>query len=178
MTSVTVGRSYCTSAGQFPVQCSVIGTRFLTSFNSLISASVVLQRSNSPSFSSCLTAHPTGFDGSPTGNPSVQSQDPFASQRTADNDPFSQDKLGALAGPDDMKMAGSPPRDRRMSKEWGESTTSKSASISQGGLLTPIPFLRGHRRVKGPSLSLPEACRQHLLDAQLARLAHGIRRAR
>ncbi|KAK5257194.1 hypothetical protein LTR16_001343, partial [Cryomyces antarcticus] len=68
--------------------------------------------------STAQQTHASGIDATPTGNPSLASQDPFAKQREATNDPFGGDKLSALAGGDDMRMGSSPPRDRRMSKEW------------------------------------------------------------
>jgi hypothetical protein len=51
------------------------------------------------------------------------SQDPFAAQRTAEDDPFTKDGLDDIAGGEDMAAPGSPesPKDmnRRMSREWG-----------------------------------------------------------
>ncbi|KAJ9644547.1 hypothetical protein H2201_000321 [Coniosporium apollinis] len=92
----------------------------------------------------------SGIDGTPTGNPSLQSQDPFASQRSSDNDPFAGDKLGDLAGPDSMKMAssqGSPPRDRRMSKEWDASKVPPSRFQKREGSIYSTPSSRdGHTR--------------------------------
>lgn len=47
-------------------------------------------------------------------------QDPFAAQRTGDNNPFSEakDSISDL-GSSPPIQAGSSPQDRRMSKEWG-----------------------------------------------------------
>jgi len=54
-----------------------------------------------------------------------QSQDPFAAQREAGNDPFKNEgtDLSGIAGSDDMAAdsTGSPPGARRMSKEWDAS---------------------------------------------------------
>ena len=60
----------------------------------------------------------TGIETQPhTTNPT---EDPFAAQRDANNDPFTND-LSGIAGPDEMRSnsMGSPTQDRRMSKEWG-----------------------------------------------------------
>jgi len=69
-----------------------------------------------------LTVTPA-IDGTPTGNPSVESSDPFASQRETSNDPFAADKSNeeAIAN-DDVEGLSPPPeggKARRMSKEWG-----------------------------------------------------------
>ncbi|ORY16732.1 hypothetical protein BCR34DRAFT_584108 [Clohesyomyces aquaticus] len=97
------------------------------------------------------TTAASAIDATPTGNPSVQSQDPFASQREANNDPFAGDKLSDLAGSDDMKMSSSPPsKDRRMSKEWDASKVPPSRFQRREGSIYSTPGSRdGH--VKGSS---------------------------
>ncbi|KAK5141525.1 hypothetical protein LTR04_002567, partial [Oleoguttula sp. CCFEE 6159] len=90
------------------------------------------------------------IDATPTGNPSLASQDPFAKQREATNDPFGGDKLSALAGGDDMRMGSSPPRDRRMSKEWDAAKVPPSRFQKREGSIFSTPGGRdGH--VKGSS---------------------------
>jgi hypothetical protein len=72
-----------------------------------------------------------------TNDPKATSDDPFAAQRGEGEDPFAKDKLGDVAGADDM----APPDDgaaaveddskdfgRRMSREWGKS---RSLRLSQ-----------------------------------------------
>ncbi|KAF2473924.1 uncharacterized protein BDR25DRAFT_392305 [Lindgomyces ingoldianus] len=90
-------------------------------------------------------------DATPTANPTVQSQDPFASQRETNNNPFATDKLGDLAGPDDMRLSQSPPsKDRRMSKEWDASKVPPSRFQRREGSIYSTPSSRdGH--VKGSS---------------------------
>jgi hypothetical protein len=47
-------------------------------------------------------------------------EDPFASQRTADNNPFAEKRDGVTElGSSPPIQSGSPKKDRRMSKEWG-----------------------------------------------------------
>lgn len=47
-------------------------------------------------------------------------EDPFAAQRTADNNPFAEKGDGATElGSSPPIQSGSPKQDRRMSKEWG-----------------------------------------------------------
>ena len=55
------------------------------------------------------------------------SQDPFAAQRTASDDPFTKEKLDGVAGGEDMAMSTSPPAARRTSKEWGTPTCPENA---------------------------------------------------
>jgi len=48
------------------------------------------------------------------------SQDPFAGERTTENNPFSENKDSVSElGSSPPIQAGSPSQDRRMSKEWG-----------------------------------------------------------
>ncbi|KAF2188302.1 hypothetical protein K469DRAFT_703804 [Zopfia rhizophila CBS 207.26] len=93
----------------------------------------------------------SGIDASPTHNPSVESQDPFASQREAGNDPFAGDKIANLAGSDEMRLSQSPPnKDRRMSKEWDASKVPPSRFQRREGSIYSTPNSRdGH--VKGSS---------------------------
>ncbi|KAF2195948.1 hypothetical protein GQ43DRAFT_476762 [Delitschia confertaspora ATCC 74209] len=93
----------------------------------------------------------SGIDGTPTGNPSVQSQDPFASQREQGNDPFAGDKLENIAGSDDMKLSSSPPaKDRRLSKEWDASKVPPSRFQRREGSIYSTPSSRD-AHVKGSS---------------------------
>ncbi|KAF2803040.1 uncharacterized protein BDZ99DRAFT_468385 [Mytilinidion resinicola] len=95
----------------------------------------------------------SGIDATPTNNPSVESKDPFASSRTTDNDPFAGDKLGDLAGSDDMGLSSSPPaasRDRRMSKEWDASKVPPSRFQKREGSIYSTPNSRD-AHVKGAS---------------------------
>jgi len=93
----------------------------------------------------------SGLDGTPTNNPSVESKDPFASSRTEGNDPFAGDKLGDLAGSEDMRMSSSPPtRDRRMSKEWDASKVPPSRFQKREGSIYSTPSSRD-AHVKGSS---------------------------
>ncbi|OCL09611.1 hypothetical protein AOQ84DRAFT_375680 [Glonium stellatum] len=93
----------------------------------------------------------SGIDATPTANPSVQSQDPFASQRDVDNDPFGGDKLQSLAGGEDMRMSSSPPqKDRRMSKEWDASKVPPSRFQKREGSIYSTPSSRD-AHVKGSS---------------------------
>ena len=47
-------------------------------------------------------------------------EDPFAAQRTADNNPFAEKSDGVTElGSSPPIQSGSPKQDRRMSKEWG-----------------------------------------------------------
>ncbi|KAF2258500.1 hypothetical protein CC78DRAFT_537729 [Lojkania enalia] len=97
------------------------------------------------------TTAASGLDATPTANPSVESKDPFASQREASNDPFApDDKLGHIAGSEDMRMSSSPPADRRMSKEWDASKVPPSQFQRRKGSIYSTPNSRdGH--VKGSS---------------------------
>jgi hypothetical protein len=114
------------------------------------------------------------MDDSPTNNTSVQSQDPFASQRDDSNgtltisfqhrdsiaenlltDPFAQDKLAEPADADEeMRRSSSPPnqndQDRRMSREWDASKVPPSQFQRRKGSIYSTPNSRdGH--VKGSS---------------------------
>lgn len=91
----------------------------------------------------------SGIDATPTTNQTVQSEDPFANQREANNDPFAGDKLGDLAGSDEMRLSQSPPsKDRRMSKEWDASKVPPSRFQRREGSIYSTPNSRdGH--VKG-----------------------------
>ena len=59
-------------------------------------------------------------------NPAIMDKDPFAAERTADNDPFAtqrgDDSLEDLGSSPPQSPPGMP-RDRRMSKEWGEAAS-------------------------------------------------------
>ena len=62
-----------------------------------------------------------GTNSSP--NAVTMGKDPFAAERTTDNDPFAsqRDEDGtADLGSSPLQSSGDMPRDRRMSKEWGE----------------------------------------------------------
>ncbi|KAF2458847.1 hypothetical protein BDY21DRAFT_195656 [Lineolata rhizophorae] len=87
------------------------------------------------------------IDSTPTGNPSAG--DPFAKQRTGDNDPFAGDKLENIAGNDNMRMGSqSPPSDRRMSREWDAAKVPPSQFQKRKGSIYSTPSSRdGH--VKG-----------------------------
>jgi hypothetical protein len=55
-----------------------------------------------------------------TRQPASAADDPFAAQRTADNNPFAEAKDGVTElGSSPPIQSGSPKQDRRMSKEWG-----------------------------------------------------------
>jgi len=72
--------------------------------------------------------------------------DPFASQRTADNDPFAQkqDAAGDL-GTSPQLESGSPKQDRRMSKEWDASKVPPSRFQKREGSIYATPGSRdGH----------------------------------
>ncbi|KAF2658811.1 hypothetical protein K491DRAFT_247625 [Lophiostoma macrostomum CBS 122681] len=83
----------------------------------------------------------SGIDATPTGNPSVQSQDPFAEQRDGSNDPFAK-----VAGSDDMRLSSSPPdkesTGRRMSKEWDASKVPPSQFQRRKGSIYSTPSSR------------------------------------
>lgn len=90
----------------------------------------------------------SGIDGTPTGNPSasINAQDPFADQRTADNDPFAAQKLENIAGSDAMRLSStSPSQDRRMSKEWDATKVPPSRFQKRAGSIYSTPGSRdGH----------------------------------
>jgi len=72
--------------------------------------------------------------------------DPFASQRTADNDPFAQkqDAVGDL-GTSPQLESGSPKQDRSMSKEWDASKVPPSRFQKREGSIYATPGSRdGH----------------------------------
>jgi len=72
--------------------------------------------------------------------------DPFASQRTADNDPFApkEDVVGDL-GTSPPIESGSPKQDRRMSKEWDASKVPPSRFQKREGSIYATPGSRdGH----------------------------------
>jgi hypothetical protein len=95
------------------------------------------------------TTAASDIDATPTDNPSVQSEDPFASQREADNNPFGGDKLADSAGSDDMQLSTSPPqKDRRMSKEWDASKVPPSRFQKREGSIYSTPSSRD-AHVKG-----------------------------
>jgi len=97
------------------------------------------------------TTAASGINTTPTNNVSVQSEDPFASQRGADNNPFGGDKLADLAGSDDMRLSTSPPqKDRRMSKEWDASKVPPSRFQKREGSIYSTPSSRD-AHVKGPT---------------------------
>ncbi|KAF2703348.1 hypothetical protein K504DRAFT_451846 [Pleomassaria siparia CBS 279.74] len=77
----------------------------------------------------------TVINATPKTNPvDVQSQDPFVG-----------DKLGELAGSEDMRMSSSPPQDRRMSKEWDASKVPPSRFQRREGSIYSTPSSRdGH----------------------------------
>jgi len=78
--------------------------------------------------------------------------DPFASQRTADNDPFAQkqDAVGDL-GTSPQLESGSPKQDRSMSKEWGWSPPSSCFSHANDSSQMPRKSLQvAFRSVKAP----------------------------
>lgn len=89
------------------------------------------------------------IDGTPTNNPSVRLEDPFVSQREANNNPFGGDKLADVAGNDDMRLSTSPPqKDRRMSKEWDASKVPPSRFQKREGSIYSTPSSRD-AHVKG-----------------------------
>lgn len=111
------------------------------------------------------SAAANGIDQTPTGNPSVTSQDPFASQREPGNDPFTQQspnshsqspdspssptKMADISGSDDMGLSSSPPtKDRRMSKEWDASKVPPSRFQRREGSIYSTPASRD-AHVKG-----------------------------
>lgn len=95
------------------------------------------------------TTAASDIDATPTNNPSVQSEDPFASQREANSSPFGGDKLADLAGSDDMRLSSSPPqKDRRMSKEWDASKVPPSRFQKREGSIYSTPSSRD-AHVKG-----------------------------
>lgn len=63
----------------------------------------------------------------------AKAADPFASQRTEDNNPFTEeerrDDLADL-GSSPPIVSGSPKQDRRMSKEWGKSSAFHSQATA------------------------------------------------
>ncbi|KAF1994797.1 hypothetical protein P154DRAFT_526811 [Amniculicola lignicola CBS 123094] len=96
--------------------------------------------------------HESGIDATPTANPSIQSKDPFASQRENGQDPFEQDNLKDLAGSDEMRLSSSPPqgKDRRMSREWDASKVPPSQFQRRKGSIYSTPSSRD-AHVKGSS---------------------------
>ena len=79
----------------------------------------------------------------------MQSEDPFASQREANNSPFGDNKLADLAGSDDMRLSSSPPqKDRRMSKEWDASKVPPYRVQQREGIIYSTPSSRD-AHVKG-----------------------------
>lgn len=97
-----------------------------------------------------------GGNKSPT-SPTTSSSDPFAAQRTADNNPFAERRASAsssnAADPSSSPTLGSPgsptspsaPRDRRMSKEWDASKVPPSRFQKREGSLYATPGSRdGH----------------------------------
>jgi len=92
------------------------------------------------------TTSPTNaVDGTPTGNPSVNSADPFASQRGGSDDPFGADKSDEAAVADGDAEGLSPPADgkaRRMSKEWDASKVPPSQFQKRKGSIYAVPSSR------------------------------------
>jgi len=94
-----------------------------------------------------------------TNDPKATSDDPFAAQRGEGEDPFAKDKLGDVAGADDM----APPDDgaaaveddskdfgRRMSREWDASKVPPSQFQKRKGSIYSTPSSRdGHVKGKG-----------------------------
>lgn len=63
-------------------------------------------------------------------NINTTASDPFANQRTEGDDPFAQDKLKDVSGPDSMRLdSASPPSNRRTSREWGMSIKSCTQTL-------------------------------------------------
>ncbi len=81
--------------------------------------------------------------------------DPFASQRTDDNNPFAErvknDGLTDLGSSPSVQF-GSPKQDRRMSKEWGKS----HSGFTRLGLTVEVPLCR-FKRGRGPFMPLRAA---------------------
>jgi len=92
------------------------------------------------------TTSPTNaLDGTPTANPSVDSADPFASQREEGGDPFAA-KSSEEAVADDGAEGLSPPPEggkaRRMSKEWDASKVPPSQFQKRKGSIYATPSSR------------------------------------
>jgi len=90
------------------------------------------------------TSPTNAIDGTPTANPSVESADPFASQREGGEDPFAADKGNDTAITDD---GGESPtlegnKARRMSKEWDASKVPPSQFQKRKGSIYAVPSSR------------------------------------
>lgn len=72
--------------------------------------------------------------------------DPFAAQRTADNNPFAETRDGVTElGSSPPIQSGSPKKDRRMSKEWDASKVPPSRFQKREGSIYATPGSRdGH----------------------------------
>ena len=95
-----------------------------------------------------MASSTTPADSSPT---HTQSQDPFASQRETNNNPFDTKDFSNISGSDDMRLSSSPPaKDRRMSKEWDASKVPPSRFQRREGSIYSTPSSRDSH-VKGSS---------------------------
>jgi len=81
-----------------------------------------------------------------TRQPASAADDPFAAQRTADNNPFAEAKDGVTElGSSPPIQSGSPKQDRRMSKEWDASKVPPSRFQKREGSIYATPGSRdGH----------------------------------
>ncbi|KAF2121495.1 hypothetical protein BDV96DRAFT_214607 [Lophiotrema nucula] len=91
----------------------------------------------------------TSSDVNPSATQPIETKDPFSSHREQGQDPFEQDKVGDIAGPDEMRLSQSPPSDRRMSREWDASKVPPSQFQRRKGSIYSTPSSRdGHTRDK------------------------------
>ncbi|KAH0547772.1 hypothetical protein FGG08_000029 [Glutinoglossum americanum] len=89
------------------------------------------------------TTKPVNISG--TRDESAIIDDPFASQRSTDNDPFAERRGGDTLGVPGTSPGTSPKRDRQMSKEWDASKVPPSRFQKREGSIYATPGSRdGH----------------------------------